>query len=377
MKIRAQQSVLRHALDRVVPAIKPSPVPVLENVLLDARSADVPAGHVRLVGSCGDFVIAVDAPCTIDRPGAITLPAQALRDLIRTFPDGLLTLDVQGERGVLTAGTSQADMAGMSADIYPTPQTVDFGGAAIPANALGDLIARVEFAAATDDAPNGLNGVLLRLRGGTLTAYATDRFRLARAQTLVAGPAQDLADMIVLPKALAAIKRLAAEGQGTVQIGLSDAGTRMGARVPGATLVANVLEGPYPDCDRVIPTTAITVLTTSRTALMQDVSRMLVLANAQTHRTELTLAGSILRLAATRQDRGSVRGELSVAVQAGDRLSIGVNGRFLHDILDRIPSEQVEISYTSAERPIVLRPMGGLDGGAELVYVLMPLRAAE
>ena len=370
MRIRVQQSALSHASDHVAPAVRPDPAqPAAEHVLLEARD-----GILAVTAISAELVIRAQVPCDVQESGSVVLHAQSLRDLVHNFAPGPVDLSVSSDKAVLTAGTSTAELVGLETALMPERPVVNYTGASIVASQLATLLDRVGFA--INGAPGPLGGVLLHMSEGQATAYATDRFRLARSQAQLAPPVT-LPDVILPARAVAALTRILGETNGDAAVGVvaptSGAASRFGVRLNDVEIVASLLEGQFPNCERAIPTPerAVTSITVERAAFLAEIARMLVLANTSNYRIDFELRGANLSWSA-RQERGVAKGSIPIVVGQGTSLTIGLNGKFLKDMVTRLPSERIEMAYEGPQSPIRLVPEGG-DGS--LTYVIMPLRA--
>jgi DNA polymerase III subunit beta len=368
VRIVVQQADLRGALDRVVPGMRPSPVPALANVLLESRDGE-------LVLTAGDLEISVTVriPARVEGPGTLALPATALRGLVRTLGEGEVEITASGGIGSLVAGVCRVDLPSQHADEYPRLPSVLYDGASLPASTFHFLAEHVAYAAAqVDGGISALRGVLLRFRDGELQACATDGRRLSTARAEMGSEWAGTFDAIVPPRTLESLRRGLSEDE-RVEVGRADGGQRLGFRAAGTEVVSSLLEGPYPSFEQVLPGDPRTIVTVSRAALLDEVSRLVLVANERTHRVEVSFDGAVARFRASDAARGGVQSRLDVEAR-GPAITVALNGRFLAETLARIPCDRVEIALTEPLKAIRLRPVKASVPGWYLVNILMPLK---
>ena len=329
MLVKIHKTLLAQALGKVSRAANGrATMPILSNVLMTTE-----ADGLRLAATNLEITISTWCACTVEEPGAITVPARLLAEVVGSLPAGEVTLKTLDESCTLrvVCGSSKTAIKGIDAQEFPPlPQPV---GEAVEIDAaeLRGIIQRVGFAAATDEARPSLVGINLT---GT-HAQATDGFRLAIC------PA-------ALPPMLAArmgeVKRLATAG--VVQV-YKLAGSILW-RCGATDLTTPLIDGRFPDANAVIPKQFKISITAETLALLAEVKRARMFADAVT----LDLAGDVLTICAAGDETGAYHGEVRVEGAPDDAATVHFNGRFLAEALGSA-GRSVTISIIDGKSPVV------------------------
>jgi DNA polymerase III subunit beta len=366
---------------RVVPT--KSTLPVLSNVLLTARE-----GELQLAATNLEMAVAHRVPAAVARPGAITLPARLLSDYVALLDHGQkvgLELNDKTHKVHLACGRYEANIAGIDAEDFPPIPSVS-GGASftIDAAALKEAIAQVVFAAAPDDTRPVLAGVLVRLGAGDaagLTLAAADGFRLA-VRSVDLPDAPDL-QMIVPARTLSELARLlpAEEGQ-PVTVSLTSNQNQVHFAFAQTEVTSRLIEGQFPDYQRIIPSDTKTNVTISTTDFLRATRAAAVFArdNSNIVRLECTppkenaeLALGRVLVKSTSAEMGDNEGHLDASIQ-GEEMQIAFNGRYLRDALEAIETQQVLLQITGPSSPGIIKPVGEPNG---YLHVIMPMHVAR
>ncbi len=268
MKLECLQENLAEGLavvGRVVPA--KSTLPVLSNVLISTRDTEL-----QLTANNLELSVAHRVPATVARQGEITLPARLLTDYVALLDHGQkvdLDLNQKTHKVHLVCGRYEANVAGIDAEDFPPIPAVS-GGASftMPASILKESIGQVVFAAAPDDTRPVLAGVLVKLSAGTLTFAAADGFRLAvRTLDLPEGAPELL--MIVPAKTLTEVARLLPDTDDEVQISTTPNGNQVYFAFGKTEITSRLIEGQFPDYQRIIPPSSKTNVTLGTTDFLR------------------------------------------------------------------------------------------------------------
>ncbi len=381
MKLECLQEHLAEGLavvGRVVPT--KSTLPVLSNVLLSARD-----GELQLAATNLELAVAHKVPAAIEREGAITLPARLLSDYVALLDHGQkvsLDLNERTHKVHLACGRYEANIAGIDAEDFPPIPKVS-GGASftMDASALKEAIAQVVFAAAPDDTRPVLAGVLMRLGSGELTLAAADGFRLA-VRTVELPESPEL-QMIVPARTLSEVARLLPGGEAEeVVASATENQNQVHFAFNKTEITSRLIEGQFPDYQRIIPNETKTNVTISTTDLLRATRAAAVFArdNSNIVRLECTppkedaelLLGRVL-VKSTSAEMGDNEGHLDASIQ-GEEMQIAFNGRYLRDALEAIESQQVTLQITGPSSPGILKPVGEPNG---YLHVIMPMHVAR
>lgn len=341
-------------------------IPVLGNLHLSAAK-----GRLTLKATDLDMQLSATLACTLAGPAfATTLPAQNLHDIVRKLPAGCEITLSGDERGWTVAGArSRFTLPCLPASDFPEMTPVDAAQAvSLPAETVRRMIEAVKFAICTEETRYYLNGIHLHpAEGPALVAVTTDGHRLARMPMRLP-TALDLPAIIVPRKTVDQIDRMLPE-KGDVSLGISP--TRISLELDGVTLVSKLIDGTYPDYQRVVPHGNANRFLVDRAALAAAVDRVITLS-AAARAVRFAFADGEIRLAVSNPDAGSAEETVPAALQAGEPVEIGFNGRYCLDVLNATGGENVVFELGDAGSPARL----AVDGADEWspYFVIMPMR---
>ncbi len=371
MKLIVERAPLLAALTRAARVIeRRSTIPVLGNALLRAED-----GALRLRATDLDLDLQDSVPAEVAAAGAATVPGHMLTDIVRKLPEGCqVSLALEGERMVVKAGRSRFQLSTLPVEDWPDISTGDLPhGFSVSAKDLKGIIDRAQFAISTEETRYYLNGIFLHVvgdgEGKALRGVATDGHRLAQV-TLAPGSGDAAMPGVIVPrKTVVEMTRLLAELPGDVAVALSEAKIRF--TLGGLTLTSKLIDGTFPDYNRVVPTANSIEVVADREELVKAVDRVATVASERGRAVKLTLAGRSLTLAVTSLDTGGQAvEELEVEAEAGAAIEIGFNSKYLLEILGHVAGVTVAIHLENAGSPALIKdvtPSGAL-------FVLMPMR---
>ena len=370
MRFTIAREKLQEALANVASAVPgKTTLPVLANILVEAGEQSV-----RFSGTDLDVAVSVEAPADVEAPGALTLPAKRLGEIVRELPPSPVKIAALGEqRATLECGRAKFRLLGLPRDEFPAFPPVQFDrGWRVRASVLHELISRTAFAVSSEESRPILNGVLWEIRAGQSRMVATNGHRLALMELPVELGADAQGDFIVPPRALDQVRRVFPPEE-EIEIGRGE--NHLAFRSPLASVSTRLIEGPYPNYDQVIPKDNDRLAVIDRTSLIGALRRMAVVASEQTHRVKLSFSSALLRFAVQTPDVGEGQDEIPVQY-SGDPLEIGFNSTYLLEILRYMPTEEIQFTFKGPERAATLSPQGWDDPG-RYVCLVMPLRLVD
>jgi DNA polymerase-3 subunit beta len=371
MKIVIDRAALLKPLGHVQSVVeRRNTIPILANVLL--RASD---GRLALTATDMDMDVVESIDCQVVQAGDVTVPAHTLYDIVRKLPDGSdVELDSAGDasRIRLKAGRSNFSLPVLPSEEFPALSGDElptrFVLSAADARAVID---RTRFAISTEETRYYLNGIYLHAgRSGdvpVLRAVATDGHRLARVQLPLPDGAAEMPAVIVPRKAVTEIRKLLDDVDGDVSFSLSD--TRLRIAFDDIVLTTKLIDGTFPDYERVIPTNNDKTLEVNRKLFADSVDRVATISTEKSRSVKLALGNGTLTLSASSPDAGTAQEELEV-VYGASPIEIGFNSRYLLDITGQIDGESAIFSLADAASPTIVRDQD--DDSA--LYVLMPMR---
>jgi DNA polymerase-3 subunit beta len=364
---RDQFLIALGVVQRIVP--KKAPVPILQNVLLDAGSLTITGTDFDMMGTA---VVEGQAGTSQER---ITVPGHTLYDIVRKLPAGS-TIDavLKDKKGPLTikCGRSRFSLQTLPAEDFPDFSVGDMSHHFSMAGAmLAKLIGRCEFAMGTDDNRHYLNGIYLHVvsgrEGPMLRLVATDGHRLARIEVPAPEGAEGMPGVIVPSWFTAEMKRVA-ESAGDVDISLSPNKIRI-SNNRGIVLVSKLVDGDYPDYERVIPAGNSHTVVIERAELEKAVDRVLTIAEAKAHAIKLAFADDRIEITHRNQNADSAVEEIDAPFD-GEELTVGFNGRYLLDILGAAGGERIIARLGDPGAPGIFLP----EDDDRALFVCMPMR---
>ena len=369
-QVTLERGALFSALAHVQSAVeRRNTVEILGNVLIIVEP-DV----LRLAATDMEMDVQETVAVLGGQPGSSTAPAQMLFDLIRKLPDGAkVTLTAQGGQLKVTAGRERNyQLPTLSASQFPILSLGEFPHTfTLTAQALYRLLNKTRFAMSTDAMRYYLNGVYLHVADGKLCAVTTDAHRLAYAE-LAAPEGAKAIPGVILPRKMVneVVKILADHGDAPVTVQLSAAKIRL--QVGGVVVTSKLIDGTFPDYNRVIPKNNTHVFTVPVKPFAVAVDRIITLT---TDKDKIKAVGCHLSDGMLRLSIGglNVPGQGKEEIPAdyqGESLSLGFNAPYLLDVLNQIDGAQVSLAAQDNAAAVLVRDVGATD----TLFVLMPIR---
>ena len=368
MRLTISREKLQEALTAVAAAVPTkTTLPVLGNLLLETTEKGL-----RLSGTDLDIGVSTEVLADVESPGAITVPAKKLTEIVRELPPAPVKLAAAGEQRItLECGRSRFKLLGLPRDEFPAFPTVDFSRSwRVKSGDVQKLISHTAFAVSTEESRPILNGVLWEVREKETRMVATNGHRLAKMEIPYSGSLTG--DFIIPPKALEQVRRLFPADE---ELEVARGENHLAFRSPFTAVFTRLIEGPYPNYDQVIPRDNNRVATIDKTALQSALKRMSVVASDQTHRVKLSFNLALLKFSVATPDLGEGQDELPIRYD-GDPIDIGFNGMYLLEILRYMPTEEIKFTFKEPERAATLEPEGWQEPGKYLCLV-MPLRLVD
>lgn len=342
-------------------------IPILGNVRLrrtDGGRLEITATDLDLEAVASVECVAVESR----QDSGTTLPAHALHDIVRKLQDGAqVKLMWADARATIVSGRSRFTLQGLPMTDFPDISTGDFTNRfTMPTAVLSVLLGKTTFAISSEETRYYLNGVYLHVAGDALVAVATDGHRLSKASVRLPDGASGMPGGIVPRKAVGELLRLCEAG-GDAFVEVSD--TKIRVAIGSVVLTSKLIDGAFPDYNRVIPTGNNKVAQVNKAALAPAVDRVMTVANELGRAVRMSFDDGIVRLSVNNPDGGEAVDEVDCAYDSAS-LDIGFNGRYLLDALANIGAEAVEIALADPGSPTIFRA----PDSADHLIVLMPRR---
>ncbi|HEX8388210.1 MAG TPA: DNA polymerase III subunit beta [Sphingomonas sp.] len=370
MKATIERATLLKGLSHVQSVVeRRNTIPILSNVLLEAREN----GSLRMMATDLDLQINESVPAAVDQPGSITVSAHTLFDIARKLPDGSqVQLHAADGRMSIVAGRARFSLGTLPRDDFPVIAEGELPTKfELPAEALKQVIDKTRFAISTEETRYYLNGIFLHVsedKGApVLKAAATDGHRLARVTMPRPEGADGMPDVIVPRKCVAELRKLLDEVDGSVGVSLS--ATKIRFDLGQAVLTSKLIDGTFPDYNRVIPTGNDKILRIDPRGFEEGVDRVATIATEKTRAVKMALDRDRITLSVTSPENGTAAEEVP-GEYTSQGFEIGFNSRYLLDILGQIDGDTVEVHLADAAAPTLIRE----NDKSSALYVLMPMR---
>ena len=377
MKVVAERPILLRALAHVQSVVeRRNTIPILANVLLRTRD-----GALELTATDMEIAVAERLPADIKRAGATTVPAATLYEIVRKLPEGAqVELDHPGGDAPLglRAGRFSTSMNCLPVEDFPVMAEGSLPHRfSLPALSLRAMVDRTRFAISTEETRYYLNGIYLHEATSegarVLRAVATDGHRLARVEEPLPEGAEKIPGVIIPRKTVLEVRKLADETTEPVTIALSDTKIAFELDAGRIKLVSKLIDGTFPDYERVIPRDNDKLLRVNKREFAEAVERVAAISSERSRPVKLALEKNALTLSAASPEMGSASEQLNEHLSYdATPLEIGFQARYLRDITDQISGDDsnVEFKFADGTMPTVVRQ----EGDASALYVLMPMR---
>jgi DNA polymerase-3 subunit beta len=366
MKATIERATLLKSLGHVQSVVeRRNTIPILSNVLLEARDD----GSIRLMATDLDLQVDESVPANVSQAGATTISAHTFFDIVRKLPEGsqVELTAAEGKMQVI-AGRSRFNLSTLPRDDFPVIAEGELPTRfELPAATLRQIIEKTRFAISSEETRYYLMGIFLHVIDDQLRAAATDGHRLARITIGKPDGADGMPDVIVPRKCVQELYRLLEELEGTVEISMSPTKIRFG--LGSAILTSKLIDGTFPDYNRVIPTGNDKLLKLDPKSFSAGVDRVSTIASEKTRAVKISVDRDKVTLSVTSPENGLATEELA-ADYSSDGIEIGFNAKYLLDILGEIDGDTVEVHLADAAAPTLLRE----NDKSNALYVLMPMR---
>jgi DNA polymerase-3 subunit beta len=374
MKLSCLQENLKRGLAVVGHAVAgKSTLPVLSNILLATDE-----GRLKLAATNLEVGITAWIGAKIEEEGAVTVPAKLLSDVVGGLPNDKinLALDARTQTMNLTCARFEANIKGIEADEFPVIPTIADRQptASFPPDLLRETVDQVAFAAATDDTRPVLAGVLMRMKGKTATFAAADGFRLAVRTVELPEPVVEPLDVIVPARALIELARIVGDVEGGVEVTVTPSGGQILFHTESMDLVSRLIDGKFPDFERIIPGqyATRTVLDTQEFAKAVKLASYFSTASANIVKLTMESGGDLgpgkLVISSNAAEVGNNQGALDGMIH-GEGGQIALNVKFLAEALNAIKTPQIALETQTPQNPGVFKPVGA-DG---YIHIVMPM----
>jgi DNA polymerase-3 subunit beta len=365
MKLAISRESFLRPLQAVIGVVeRRQTMPILADVLLVARD-----GALTVTGT--DLEVELVAEATADSvsvPGEIAVPGRKLLDICRTLPDAAsIAVQLDGDRLVVKSGRSRFVLATLPATEFPVIEKLEATSRLkLLQKDFGRLLDQTQFSMAQQDVRYYLNGLLLETSKKRLRAVATDGHRLAMCDIMLENQDVTNGQIIVPRKGVLELHRLLGNDE---EIDVSIGSNHLRAVMGTTRFTSKLIDGRFPDYERVIPSNAGNTMTANRELLRHALQRAAILSNEKYRGVRLELGKDILKIQANNPDQEEARDEIEVNYN-GEPMEVGFNVTYLLDALAAVDGEEVELLFVDPNSSCLIRA----PGNDRSRFVVMPMR---
>lgn len=340
-------------------------LPVLSNVLLSLKGSELSLTgtdlEVELIGR-----VTVDA---VQSEGDITVPARKLLDICKSLADdAVIDMTLSDNKLQVKSGRSRFTLTTLPASEFPSvEEEPDTFSLSIGQAKLKELLEHTSFAMAQQDVRYYLNGMLFEVEPGYLRVVATDGHRLAMETLSMDNAIPEVQQLILPRKGIMELTRLLGDAEGSIDLTFGQNHIR--AKVPEYTFTSKLVDGKFPDYNRVLPKGGNRVVIGECQLLRHAFSRVSILSNEKYRGVRVMLSNDELRIVANNPEQEEAEEVVSVEYQ-GEPLEIGFNVSYLIDVLTTLESKKVRMTLSDPNSSALLEA----EEGSDALYVVMPMR---
>ena len=366
MKFTVSRELILKPLQLVVGVVeRRHTLPVLANVLVVLEG-----DQLSLTGT--DLEVEIVGRIQLEEPGTsgeITVPAKKFLDICKALPDAAnIVFSLEDQKVTVKSGRSRFSLSTLAAAEFPA---VEQGSKDIsfqcPQKEIKHLIDRTSFAMAQQDVRYYLNGMLWELRPQALRVVATDGHRLAMCTRSTDINVSDTHQAILPRKGVIELSRLVADSDDSVEIILGPNHIR--AATKEYTFTSKLVDGKFPDYERVLPKGGDKIVLGERASLRQAFARTAILSNEKYRGVRLLLENEQLTIIANNPEQEEAEDQVSVDYQ-GESLELGFNVSYLQDVANVLDTDQIKITLSDSNSSALLEEPEDSDSA----YVVMPMR---
>jgi len=375
MQIEVSQRSLRNSLERVAGVIGGK---VTSSEVYNCIHIETIEDEIMLTGTDGDVTIMIPVAAKILKSGKAAVPSRKLLDIVKIMEDNELQIKLEQDKIILSTPKGKYKLASMDADLFPEkPQIKENYDLELPISDIDKMIERVEFAVSMDDPRPAFNGIFWKISDQGLEMVATDTHKLAYIKYQDKDEPIELSEptsAIIPPKALRLLNKLEQEDETTLKIAIAE--NHICFKIENQVIYSNLIRGPYPEYQNVIPKGNDVDVQFETIELMNAVNRTATLSNAITHMVKFSISDGKTILHGLNVDSGDEANEEVACENSGADIDVSFNGEYIKTILRLIESDLVILKLNSAGGAALMLPENQSEN-MEFQTVIMPLKFTD
>lgn len=337
---------------------------IMSNVLLEASEGSLSLKATDIKVSF-ETVIPVDT----NKPGSITVFCDKLSGILASIPDGEIEIEQDDSKIIIkpTFKKVRFQLKTISSEKFPElPEAPESSFFSIPAREFKEMISQVVFAVSDDETRYFMNGVYMEKSEGGIVMVSTDGRRLAYVKKDFDADIPSFKGVIVPPKVLNLVARRASD-EGLIDIAVTDKNIFL--RFGSYKISSVLIEGQFPNYQKVIPESQKTKVSVKRTELLDALKRVSIFVEQKSRRTFFTLSPGVLVLASEESELGTAREEIPCSYDGPDT-TLALNYKYVEDPLKVLAGEYVNLEFTEPNRAITLSP----EEDKGFFHIVMPMQ---
>ena len=343
-------------------------LPILSHIFIDVSEQN----ELTLIGT--DLEVEIKMSLLLDEAstaGTTTIPARKFFDLSKALADqSSINLTVNDNKAVVRSGKSRFTLSTLTADDFPRVSEINevVTIEELSQSTLKKLLQKTQFSMAMQDVRYYLNGLLLEIEGNELRLVATEGHRLAYARRTVSNDYGEKRQVIIPRKAVQEMMRLLDDSDDLVAIRIGS--NHLQISLNEITMTTKLIDGRYPDYDRVIPKEGDRTLVTDKNAFRSAISRVSILSNEKYRGIRMAMSEDTVTIHANNPDQEEAEEELQVTY-SGITMEIGFNSAYMIDALSVVDEEELTLYFVDENSSSLIHIENGED---EYKFVVMPMR---
>lgn len=373
LKINVTRAALLKSLSHIQTIVeRKTTVPILAQVKIEA----IAPGELKLSATDMEISVIERINAEILTEGSLTVPAHTFYEIVRKLPDDStieLSVDAQDPgKLLLRAAASKFVLPCLSASDFPAIEHTDMPyHFSLTAAEYKMMIDKTRFAISTEETRYNLNGIYFHVieKEGVsfLRAVATDGHRLAKVEVPLPEEAQGIPGIILPKKTVSELNKMLAETEEDIKISLSS--SKICFQFRNVILLSKLIDGTFPDYEKVIPENNTKILEADRLKLMKAVDRVSTIASEKTRSIRLEISSGKLHLSVSTDNNGQADEDLE-AIYSADSLEIGFNSRYLLEMMSVMEGDTIQFIFADNTAPSLVRDPADLS----TLFVIMPMR---
>ena len=373
LEFTIDRSLLLKSLGHVQSVVeKRNTIPILSNVKIEAFD-----NILSLTATDMDIAVTEQIDTQVATEGALTVPAHTFYDIIRKLPDGA-QVQIKGDadktgKVKINSGSCNFSLSCLPVTEYPVMDNSDLGETfALTSAELLALIDKTKFAISTEETRYYLNGIFLHTKANEeglklLCSVATDGHRLAKVELEAPEGVQDIEGVIIPRKTIIELRKLIEDSECDIEIALSD--TKISFICDNAVLLSKLIDGTFPEYDKVIPYGNDKVMEIRTDLFIKAVDRVSTITSDKTRAIKLIAQEGAVVLSAVNEENSTAKEEVEASYSEAE-IEIGLNSRYILEMASSIEGDTMELIFADGSAPVLVKDTAD----ACALYVIMPMR---